>query len=99
MSYYLIKDIFRWQNTRNHEVVIKLERGEVLSRPENCPLAVYKLLQDMWHLNADLRIEIYDVYSVLKDFLLQIEQGVPFDDLVMFRKPVISFSNKQINCL
>jgi hypothetical protein len=72
--------MFSWQNTRNHEVVIKLERGEVLSRPDNSPLAVYKLLQEMWHLDPNKRMDVFDVYSTLKDFLLQIEVLIFFKE-------------------
>lgn len=70
-------------------MVIKLERGEVLDKPENCPLSVYKLLQEMWHLDPNQRIEVFDVYIILKDFLSQLEQQVPLDDLVMCKAPVI----------
>jgi hypothetical protein len=40
--------ISRWQDTRNHEVVTKLERGEILPIPENCPTSVYEMLREMW---------------------------------------------------
>ncbi|KAI6203532.1 TK/FAK protein kinase [Aphelenchoides besseyi] len=33
-----------WQGVRNHEIVTKLENGNVLSQPERCPNAVYDLL-------------------------------------------------------
>lgn len=77
-----------WQNTRNHEVVTKLERGELLPRPENCPTAVYEMLREMWHLDPKQRTEIFDVYEFLKDFLLQLDHNVIFEDLTLNRKPV-----------
>ncbi|KAI6182274.1 hypothetical protein M3Y97_00362400 [Aphelenchoides bicaudatus] len=76
-----------WQSTRNHEVVIKLERGEILPQPENCPVSIYEMLREMWHLDPKQRTEIFDVYAILKDFLLQLDSNVLFEDLTLNRKP------------
>lgn len=43
----------------------------------------------MWNLDPRQRTDIFDVYAILKDFLLQIEQNVMFEDLTLHRKPVI----------
>ncbi|KAI6179421.1 TK/FAK protein kinase [Aphelenchoides besseyi] len=46
-----------WQGVRNHEIVTKLENGDVLSQPERCPNAVYNLLLRMWKLKAEKKTE------------------------------------------
>lgn len=33
-----------WQGVRNHNVILKIEGGERLERPTNCPQVLYDLL-------------------------------------------------------
>ncbi|KAI6218119.1 Focal adhesion kinase 1 [Aphelenchoides besseyi] len=72
-----------WQGVRNHEIVTKLENGNVLSQPERCPNAVYDLLLRMWRLKAEKRPKIIDIRKALQSFVNQIESEVPADKLTL----------------
>uniref|UniRef100_A0A915Q5D0 receptor protein-tyrosine kinase n=1 Tax=Setaria digitata TaxID=48799 RepID=A0A915Q5D0_9BILA len=70
-----------WQGVRNHNVIIKIEGGERLERPSNCPQVLYDLLLRMWNFEASKRPTIFEVNRYL-DFLLdQIDCRVPFGSL------------------
>uniref|UniRef100_A0A914C5E6 receptor protein-tyrosine kinase n=2 Tax=Acrobeloides nanus TaxID=290746 RepID=A0A914C5E6_9BILA len=70
-----------WQGVRNHEVIMRVERGELLEQPPNCPKAMYDLLRVMWMIEPKFRISMQEVANFLEHLLEEIDHGVPFDEL------------------
>ncbi|EFO26761.1 TK/FAK protein kinase [Loa loa] len=67
-----------WQGVRNHNVILKIEGGERLERPHNCPQVLYSLLIRMWNLEASKRPTIFEINRYLGFLLVQIDCHVPF---------------------
>lgn len=70
-----------WQNIRNHDVIVRVERGELLEQPAGCPKALYDLLRSMWILDPQFRISTAEVLNYLGHLLDEIDHGVPFEEL------------------
>lgn len=79
----LMYGIKPWQGIRNHDVIKKIEAGEVLQRPSECPLALYDMLQAMWIINEDLRMTANEVKHFLEDLLEQIKSGKVYNELTV----------------
>ncbi len=45
-----------WQGYRNHEVAVRVERGEILHQPPGCPDTLYEVIKAMWRLDVAERI-------------------------------------------
>ncbi|CAG9529668.1 unnamed protein product [Cercopithifilaria johnstoni] len=67
-----------WQGVRNHNVILKIEGGERLERPSNCPQVLHDLLLRMWSFEALKRPTIFEVNRYLGFLLDQIDCHVPF---------------------
>nr|CDQ02183.1 BMA-KIN-32, isoform e [Brugia malayi] len=67
-----------WQGVRNHNVILKIERGERLEKPHNCPQVLYNLLMRMWNFEALKRPTIFEVNRYLGFLMVQIDCHVPF---------------------
>ncbi|OZC12471.1 hypothetical protein X798_00102 [Onchocerca flexuosa] len=67
-----------WQSVRNHNVILKIESGERLERPNNCPQILYDLLLRMWNFEALNRPTMFEVDRYLGFLLDQIDRHVPF---------------------
>uniref|UniRef100_A0A915E1M6 Non-specific protein-tyrosine kinase n=1 Tax=Ditylenchus dipsaci TaxID=166011 RepID=A0A915E1M6_9BILA len=72
-----------WQGVRNHEVVLKVERGELLEQPPGCPSAIYTLLKAMWVVDARMRLTMPQVEHFLANLLQQIDEQVAYSQLVV----------------
>ncbi|MCP9257945.1 hypothetical protein DINM_001113 [Dirofilaria immitis] len=49
-----------WQGVRNHNVILKIESGERLERPDNCPQVLYDLMLRMWNFEALKRPTMFE---------------------------------------
>ncbi|KAM3720271.1 putative tyrosinase-like protein [Dirofilaria immitis] len=67
-----------WQGVRNHNVILKIESGERLERPDNCPQVLYDLMLRMWNFEALKRPTMFEVNHYLGFLLDQIDCSVPF---------------------
>ncbi|KAL3998181.1 Protein tyrosine kinase family protein [Acanthocheilonema viteae] len=70
-----------WQGVRNHNVILKIESGERLKRPNNCPQVLHDLLLRMWNFEASRRPTMFEVNRYLGFLLDQIDCHVPFGSL------------------
>lgn len=70
-----------WQGIRNHEVVQRVEMGQLLPKPLECPEAIYSLLKIMWKTEQTARCTMQEAKKCLSDFLDQIDMNVPFHKL------------------
>uniref|UniRef100_A0A0R3RHW8 receptor protein-tyrosine kinase n=1 Tax=Elaeophora elaphi TaxID=1147741 RepID=A0A0R3RHW8_9BILA len=67
-----------WQGVRNHNVILKIEAGERLEKPSNCPQVLHDLLLRMWSFEASKRPTIFEINCYLGFLLVQIDCHVPF---------------------
>uniref|UniRef100_A0AC34FV90 Protein kinase domain-containing protein n=1 Tax=Panagrolaimus sp. ES5 TaxID=591445 RepID=A0AC34FV90_9BILA len=77
----LMHGIKPWQGIRNHEVIKKIEVGEILHRPPECPLAVYDMLRAMWVIDEYFRITAIEATHFLEHLLEEIDDGKKFCEL------------------
>ena len=52
-----------FQGVKNNDVIGRIEMGERLKLPEECPLTLYHLLIDCWNYDPALRPSFQDIYS------------------------------------
>lgn len=70
-----------WQGILNHEVVQRVERGELLPQPLDCPDAIYSFLKLTWRNEPKSRCTIQEAKKILEDFLDQIDRHVSYNKL------------------
>uniref|UniRef100_A0AC34F057 Serine-threonine/tyrosine-protein kinase catalytic domain-containing protein n=1 Tax=Panagrolaimus sp. ES5 TaxID=591445 RepID=A0AC34F057_9BILA len=64
------------QGIRNHEIIKKIEIGEILQRPPEYPLSVYDdMLRAMWVIDEYLRITAIETTHFLEHLLEEIDDG------------------------
>src|SRR4051794_33444411 len=78
----LMNGVKPWQGLRNHEVILRVERGEILPQPESCPHALYTLLKEMWRVEEKLRPSMPVAMEYLNGLMGQIREGRPPEDLM-----------------
>lgn len=79
----LMAGIKPWSGIRNHEVIKKIEAGELLLRPPECPLAIYDMLRAMWVIDEYLRITAIETTHFLEHSLDEIDNGKRFSELTV----------------
>uniref|UniRef100_A0AAF5DCX9 Protein kinase domain-containing protein n=1 Tax=Strongyloides stercoralis TaxID=6248 RepID=A0AAF5DCX9_STRER len=82
-----------WQNIRNHEVILKLDKGIRLEVPNGCPLVIYDLLYSMWSYDKNERPTMEYIQDSLYDFIVQLEKGIPYNKLEMIKNPITNNIN------
>lgn len=70
-----------WQGVRNHDIILRVERGERLRRPECCPKLLYAFLMSMWSIKPFDRPTMLDTKQFLEHLLEQFDRNIPFDKL------------------
>ncbi|KAI1731168.1 protein tyrosine kinase domain-containing protein [Ditylenchus destructor] len=70
-----------WQGVRNHEVILRVERGEILLQPDGCPDSLYSLMKSTWVLDPKCRPTMVHVKDYLGHLLNEIDRQVPFNKL------------------
>jgi serine/threonine protein kinase len=79
----LMHGIKPWQGIRNHEVIKKIEAGEILQRPSECPLALYDMLRAMWVIDENFRMTAIETTHFLEHLLEEIDEGKKFSELTV----------------
>lgn len=59
----LMRGVKPFQGVKNNDVIGRIEMGERLKLPEECPLTLYHLLIDCWNYDPALRPTFQDIYS------------------------------------
>jgi len=72
-----------WQGIRNHDVIKKIEAGETLARPPQCPWALYDMLQSMWVIDDGFRITALETMHFLEHLLEEIDEGKSYEELTV----------------
>ena len=62
----LMRGVKPFQGVKNNDVIGRIEMGERLKLPEECPLTLYHLLIDCWNYDPALRPNFQDIYSRLE---------------------------------
>ena len=62
----LMRGVKPFQGVKNNDVIGRIEMGERLKLPEECPLTLYHLLIDCWNYDPALRPSFQDIYSRLE---------------------------------
>ena len=62
-----------WYELSNHEVIHDVVHGKILSKPENCPQNIYKIMLSCWQMRPQDRLAIGEVCQQL----IQIEKELP----------------------
>ncbi|CAO1301357.1 unnamed protein product [Diamesa serratosioi] len=60
-----------FQGIKNSEVIGKLENGERLALPQNCPPRLYSLMSQCWSYEPHKRPDFKNVKEILKEILLE----------------------------
>jgi len=55
-----------FQGVKNNDVIGRIEMGERLKLPDECPLTLYHLLIDCWNYDPALRPTFHDIYNRLE---------------------------------
>lgn len=63
-----------WANARNHEVIARVERGETLPQPPDCPDALYAALQALWASDERERWSVERAHAFLGEMLAKEEE-------------------------
>uniref|UniRef100_A0A7E4ZWZ7 receptor protein-tyrosine kinase n=1 Tax=Panagrellus redivivus TaxID=6233 RepID=A0A7E4ZWZ7_PANRE len=79
----LMHGIKPWQGIRNHEVIKKIEAGETLARPPDCPLALYDMLRAMWVIDENFRMTAAEAMHFLEHLLDELLSGKPAAELTV----------------
>ena len=79
----LMHGVKPWQGIRNHEVIKKIEAGEILPRPNECPLALYDMLRAMWVIDEQFRMTANETAHFLEHLLEEIDMGKKFNELTV----------------
>jgi len=69
----LMMGVKPFQNVKNNDVIGKIERGERLAMPSNCPISLYELLQQCWSYESEYRPNFTQIQTSLSKILNQTE--------------------------
>uniref|UniRef100_A0AC34QA71 Protein kinase domain-containing protein n=1 Tax=Panagrolaimus sp. JU765 TaxID=591449 RepID=A0AC34QA71_9BILA len=72
-----------WQGIRNHDVIKKIESGEILPKPTKCPWALYDMMQAMWIIDENFRMTALETTHFLEHLLDEIDSGKSFEELTV----------------
>ncbi|KAE9555484.1 hypothetical protein FO519_001339 [Halicephalobus sp. NKZ332] len=79
----LMHGVKPWQGIRNHDVIKKIEAGEILSRPPECPWALYDMLRAIWVLDDSFRMTALETMHFLDHLLEEIDEGKNAEELTV----------------
>lgn len=60
-----------FQGVKNNDVIGKIENGERLALPENCPPRLHSLMSQCWAYEPSKRPSFRDIKEILQEILLE----------------------------
>lgn len=70
-----------WQGVRNQDIILRIEKGERLRRPDCCPKSLYEFLITMWSIEPYDRPTMLDTKQFMEHLLKQIDCNIPYNKL------------------